>query len=121
MSEESIFKKAVAPISIIVCLVVAVLGLNKFFVPREVYQAQCEAADKRFNIHDQKLKTERNVRQMELLRNQKLYYEAREINLMQMQRYEKDPGEKKRMTEDIKRMRHEKDKLDNQIFKLKSR
>jgi len=113
-------KKAVTPISVVIMLVIAVLGLNKFFVPREVYQARCEAADKMFNVHEQKLKAERKTRQMELLQNQKLYYEAREINLMQMQRYERDPIEKQRMIEDVKRMRNAKDKLDDRIFKLKS-
>lgn len=121
MSEESIFKRTITPVSIALALVISILGLNKFFVPREVYQVQCEAADKRFNIQDQRLKNESMTRQIELLQNQKLYYEAREINLMQMQRYERDPNEKVKMLEDIKRMRHEKDKIDDKIFKLKNK
>lgn len=48
--EKSSLKKAIAGCAVVIGLVVSVLGLNRYFVNKEVYQAKCEAAEKRFNV-----------------------------------------------------------------------
>lgn len=119
-SYGSPLRKGVATVIVGFSLLGGYYTLTKIFLPREVFDIECIASEKRFKIVDEKFSDADRQEQVRILENQILYYQARELNLIQYQRYEKDPMEKVKLNNDLNQTRGTKEKIEDRLYELKN-
>jgi len=95
-------------------------GLSNYFVPFSVFDLVCAQTKQEFKLAEQKINQKDIKQQIRVLEQHQLYLESRELNQMQMQRYENDPVEKNKMREDVQRIRRKKEVNEGRIYKLKN-